>query len=715
MQANTWIKIIFRLSLTLCITSFLFLLLVAFSYWQEKRQTIQKTKQEAKQEAVRAAQEIDAELRQLKDSTTSLANDLTSGKLKDEQLKDRLVRIMAENPDFFAVGAAYAPYAYDPQERLYAPYYVKRNGQLQLEQIESSYDYTQPEYEWYNRPFTEGEVWNDPTFGQASNTFVIDFSTPFYQIDQETQEKVPRGVVLATYSFKQIKELMSSLNLGKTGYGMLLSNKGKFIYHPQENLVKGKKSILAFALGEDQNENNKKIVKQKFKQKLDKAINGESVMIDNIIIQGQSSWIFYEPLTSADWTLGLVFIEDELIGNSSSLQNKLIGIILGSIGFFFFLSILVFQAYQGSTKSLWAVSTSTSALLVAGIGSIWYFAPEQQQFEQGKNEQIENATVVNEAGLEQFLSQDEFQPKAGQASPIYIPTGVFVQSIEFTNANNILVTGYVWQKYEKGVHDNISHGFILPESVGDKPAIKETYRHSVGNIETIGWYFEATLRQNFDYSRYPFDNKDVWIRLWHKDFDKNVILVPDFDAYELMIPTSLPGVEKDFVLPGWTLKESFFQYRLNDYNINFGIENYVGQENFPELYFTILIERDFLTIFITNMLTPAIIAILLFFIQSIVNRLSPLEAIEVTGAFLFIVILDQINLRQNILAAGLLYIDYFYFALYLLILLVAINSRLYSSRFNLPAFQYKDSLIPKLLYLPNLLGFLLIITLLVFL
>ncbi|EDX78729.1 hypothetical protein MC7420_7382 [Coleofasciculus chthonoplastes PCC 7420] len=194
-----------------------------------------------------------------------------------------------------------------------------------------------------------------------------------------------------------------------------------------------------------------------------------------------------------------------------------------------------------------------------------------------------------------------------------------------------------------------------------------------------------------------------------------MILVPDFDAYELMIPTSLPGVEKDFVLPGWTLKESFFQYRLNDYNINFGIENYVGQENFPELYFTILIERDFLTIFITNMLTPAIIAILLFFIQSIVNRLSPLEAIEVTGAFLFIVILDQINLRQNILAAGLLYIDYFYFALYLLILLVAINSRLYSSRFNLPAFQYKDSLIPKLLYLPNLLGFLLIITLLVFL
>jgi len=53
-----------------------------------------------------------------------------------------------------------------------------------------------------------------------------------------------------------------------------------------------------------------------------------------------------------------------------------------------------------------------------------------------------------------------------------------------------------------------------------------------------------------------------------------VIFVPDFDAYELMIPTSLPGVEKDFVLPGWTLKESFFQYGLNDYNINWSVSVY---------------------------------------------------------------------------------------------------------------------------------------------
>ncbi|MEQ9357435.1 cache domain-containing protein [Coleofasciculus chthonoplastes] len=709
MKTKNWQKLIFCLSLTLCVTSFLVTFLLAFSYWQEKRQTIQKAKQNAKQEAVRAAQKIDAELRQLKDSTTSLANDLTSGKLQDEQLKDRLVRIMTANPDFYGIGAAYAPYAYDPEVQLYAPYYVKRDGQLQMLQIELSYDYTQPEQEWYNRPFSEGEVWNDPEFGQASNILNIDFSVPFYQIDRKNQKKNPRGVALGTYSFEQTKNFMKSLNLGETGYGTLLSNTGKFIYHPNESIVIENQSIF----------DEIKIQKdQVLKRQLEKAITGETVMIDYVNINGQSSWIFYEPIPSTDWILGLVFIEDELIGNSSSLQKKLIGILLGSIAFFVLLSILVFRGYQGSPKTLWAVSTSTSAFLVAGIGLIWYLAPNQKQLEHSENEQDENAIVVSEAGLEQFLGQDKFhkfQPKAGQESPIYVPTGVFVQSLEFTNANNVFVTGYIWQKYEQGVHDTISRGFILPESAGNNLVIKKVYRRQQNdNIETIGWYFEATLRQNFDYSRYPFDDKDVWIRLWHKDFDQNVILVPDFDAYTLMIPTSLPGIEEDFVLPGWNLKESFFQYGLNDYNINFGIANYVGHKNVPELYFTILIERDFLTIFITNMLTPAIIAVLLFFIQSIVNRLSPLEAIEVTGAFLFIVILDQINLRQNILAAGLLYIDYFYFALYLLILLVAINARLCSSRLSLPAFEYKDSLIPKLLYWPNLLGFLLLVTLLVF-
>jgi hypothetical protein len=205
--------------------------------------------------------------------------------------------------------------------------------------------------------------------------------------------------------------------------------------------------------------------------------------------------------------------------------------------------------------------------LLAGIGSIWYL-----QISEHKIEQKNNIVLLKKAGLNKFLqSRKSENPKD---SPLYIPTGVFVQSLEFEDANDVFITGYIWQKYDKNIPQNVSRGFILPEAVD--PNVTEIHRHQDQNFEVIVWYFEAKLRENFDYSKYPFDVKDVWIRLWPKDFYKNIILTPDFDAYDLMVPTSLPGLAEDFVLPGWDIKSSFFQYKLNNYNTNFGINSYIG-------------------------------------------------------------------------------------------------------------------------------------------
>ena len=208
---------------------------------------------------------------------------------------------------------------------------------------------------------------------------------------------------------------------------------------------------------------------------------------------------------------------------------------------------------------------------------------------------------------------------------------MFIQSIEFTTANDVKVTGYIWQKYKRGVHDDISRGFVLPEA--EAPVIKEVYnrpligdgakdgllsnislgftkddctkrslkRHRVGPkgcSQLIGWYFSTSIRQNFTYGAYPFDDQYVWLRLWHKDFDRNVVLVPDLASYKVTEPSALPGIETDFVLPGWSLRDSVFTYRRHGYNTNFGIDDYVGQEAFPALYFNVHINREFLGPFV---------------------------------------------------------------------------------------------------------------------
>jgi sigma-B regulation protein RsbU (phosphoserine phosphatase) len=114
----------------------------SYSYWREKNQTREKAKNKARQEAIRTAKEIDTQLRKLQDSVNSIADELTTGKLKDGQLLDRLKSTIEQNPSWFQVGAAYAPYAYNPKIRLYSPYYIRKQGKVQMLPLEPPYDYS---------------------------------------------------------------------------------------------------------------------------------------------------------------------------------------------------------------------------------------------------------------------------------------------------------------------------------------------------------------------------------------------------------------------------------------------------------------------------------------------------------------------------------------------------------------------------------------------
>ena len=46
-----------------------------------------------------------------------------------------------------------------------------------------------------------------------------------------------------------------------------------------------------------------------------------------------------------------------------------------------------------------------------------------------------------------------------------VPTGIFLQSFEFLNANNVELSGFVWQTYGPEIPDHIMRGIVLPEAV----------------------------------------------------------------------------------------------------------------------------------------------------------------------------------------------------------------------------------------------------------
>ena len=202
-------KLIFKTLLLLCGISFLVVLLLVYNHLHDKNQIVQEAKNHAKREAVRAAKQIDNDLRKLVPLAQSLADDLSSGKLKKEQLVDRLKSTVEMNPYIFGFGVAYVPYAYDANVRLYAPYYVKRHEKLQLVQVEDFYDYTEPQHDWYHLPLADGPCWQEPYFGEASASLLAEFTTPFYRIDASSQERIPAGVVYIDYSLNDVNNVNS--------------------------------------------------------------------------------------------------------------------------------------------------------------------------------------------------------------------------------------------------------------------------------------------------------------------------------------------------------------------------------------------------------------------------------------------------------------------------------------------------------------------------
>jgi hypothetical protein len=309
----------------------------------------------------------------------------------------------------------------------------------------------------------------------------------------------------------------------------------------------------------------------------------------------------------------------------------------------------------------------------------------------------------------------------GGEPPIFIPTGLSIQSVEFRGPYDVLVSGYIWQRYADDLPQELNKGFVLPEAQYIRTS--NVYRAQQGNEELIGWSFQGTLREQFDYRRYPLDRQQMWIQVWHTDFARNVYPTPDLEGYTSLEPAALPGVDPDLVLENWDILQSFFSFRANQYNTNFGIQGYVADEAQPELYYSISLKRHLLSALISRMIVPIVILIQLFVIVMVIGRdrerlekfgVRPGAVIFTCAAFFFAVLLAQNSLRAELQAYGFVYLESLYILTYFVILAVAINSVLLVARPNLRLFREHDNMWAEVSYWPIVLLAMVVITLLTF-
>ncbi len=705
-------KLLFRIFSSLSVLGLLLFSSLWFQYLNNKDQAIQVAKTNASLITSHSAEEIDTLLNAITPLADSLANELSAGAIEKQELLPRLRSILDNNTGIRGVGIAFAPNQYDPEIRLFAPMFIREGASLNFLQVEKQYDYTLQEHDWYSIPFAnQSPIWTEPELDPETGAIVARYGVPFYKPGSNGRGE-PAGVVFLQLLLNQIKTLVGSLDLGKTGYGFILSKKGRFLSHPVEKYVKT--GLTLFDLADQQKDSTLRIVGAQ-------VITGKNGSVEHINpATGQLSWMFFEPIPSTGWSMVVVFVREKIGANTQQLRQQEIWIAMSGVAVFSLLSVLFTRAYLGGQRRIWILMLTLSLLFMSGIAFIWHLTIRDPI-----NEEKRVVTIVDRAGLDNFLTS--LKKTMGDSTghpPVFIPTGLFVQSMEFSNANNTILTGYIWQKFKLGEHDHVERGFLFPElSSADDMEIEEQFRRKEGHIETVQWYFRVVLRERFDYSHYPFDKANIWIRLWSKDFNHNVILLPDLEAYTMINPTSLPGLEKDLFLPGWTFQESYFDYKYNTFTTDFGKVSHRGHEILPEMYFNIVARRNFLGPFISNLIPLIVVSFMLFGLLMIGSKHSEksswlnfnaLDILASCAALVFVIILAHIDLRGTLAAEGILYLEYFYFVMYIATLMITINAILFSWDIQLKLVQYQDNLIPKLMFWPLITGSLLILTLVIF-
>lgn len=210
-----------------------------------------------------------------------------------------------------------------------------------------------------------------------------------------------------------------------------------------------------------------------------------------------------------------------------------------------------------------------------------------------------------------------------------------VSGLTFLNEYDVTLYGRIFIKGEKKLT------IFFPDSYEEK------FTNKVWKNNFLSSFFNITLRENFEYSKYPFDKNIIWIRLRCLKKDDNTIHIPDFKS----------KLSNNLILNDWIIEETFFSY--------------FNSENCHELLFNISIKRKILTPLIENII-PFFILNLIFFLFFIVYKKNERHnlkyTVESASGLLFTILMSQINLRTTVDTPTIMYLDYFYLLNYAILI-----------------------------------------------
>lgn len=671
------------------------------SLQQDKKKTESLILDDLEAGSLSLAQNINQKLKSVVPLVNEISASISQANLKSDAIRRLLEKRFHNTPELLDLASIFVPFAHDPEIRLHAPRVRRQNQDIVHDEI--AYDYTLAEHSWYQVVLARGRAyWSEPFFHSDYKQMVICYGAPFYKINGG--DKKLRGIIIATVPIQQLQEMLAEMSIRQSGYGFLLASNGRFIVHPNDDYIQNRNTFFD-TIGQSD---------EVVLPKIQKALSGSQQLIDvPDASNGKMSWVSMTPLKAVGWTLGVSLFKDELAFYNPQQRHQLIWVSM-CVLFGLMLLLSVYTLKRKERLGVLSLFISVvSILLIVEISVICYLRinlpdPVTNQ----------GALMVSKTLLKKHLEKRRFELKGKRhkqaQDAVLLPTGILLQSISLLKQNNIKITGYLWQKIPLS-HPDIMPGFHFSNAV--EAIQREVVLDSVGKkYREVGWFFSTTIRVAHNAETYPLDVRNIHLHIYHQQLDVNIISVPDLEAYTLLAPSALSGISTSLALPGWEITRSYFSYGKH----NSEMDGPNSTKDVLNLRFNIIAQRQFRDPFVSIFLPLIGISFILYSLLIITtkdpekltrfgyNKIN--SYLGPVSGLLFALILIQIRMRDNIGASTIVYVEYFYFVMYLAIISVLFNDLLYNSKIKTPWLEYQNNLLPKLVFWPLLLFVILIIT-----
>lgn len=647
---------------------FISIFLSSFLFYQRKESyttIFNDTKKLAQSKIQTSASFIEQQIFKIEKVATMLAQDIQTDLLKKDYIKYRLERDVKDLSDVNSITVAFAPFAFDPKKRLFAIQAHRTGSEVFVEELTA--DYMIPALKddvqngWYDTALKQGAFWSESFFDSKTNTQSVLYVKPFYKNKNKAELM---GVIAISYNLEKIVIQLKSIEIGKTGYVILLSPTGNFIYHPLQHYVKERKNL--FDIAREQNNQQLKIVAEQM----------QSGKYNFGFYQDKSGqlqfWTVYQRIPLTHWTIAALFSKESLDIPVNSFHQKTIWLLISILMALFFTGLLMshLELFDLSHIRVWSVMGTIT--FIFGLTFFWFYI-----YKKPYQPRSDITIIRDQASLDKFIEfLDLDATQRNEKRPLITSTGMLINTITFPDPARVTISGYVWQKIK--IADNITPGIRFPEVVDYKMREVLKKDNDDKTERMYGWNFNATFVQKFRFSWFPFDRVHIDVLIASNDFEKNIILTPDFNSYQSLEVDPLPGITNKIEIQGFRLDRSFFSYALLPGYDEVGLEKIRKVTEKPRLHYNIILSRNLKNPFIVFFLPLLIILFSTYavFLVSFRGKKIPdiFQSIgSYTAIFFSLIVLHQ-TLRSLYHAGEVLYIEYFFFYTYITILFFILHS-----------------------------------------